>query len=293
MEWIYFTLISVFFWSISVTIDKHILEKYIKEPLICLIILGVIGLISSLIIFLKNFVLLPAHLLFLSLFTGIIYIGAVVCYFKALKIEEASRVVSLFNLSPFFVLIFANLFLNEILLFKEYLGIFFLVLGAVLISIKKDFKLRNPKAFFFILGGTVVFAVYDVLTKYLLNFADYWTIFAYTRIGAFLAVIPIIYFYLSELKSTISKFGKRVLGFMISSETLNMFALLSITVAMSFGNVSLVSGLSSISPLSILIFVSLISISNPAILREESKGSVFALKLIAVILICLGGFLIT
>ncbi len=293
MEWIFFTLIAVFFWSASVTIDKYILEKYIREALICLIVLGLVGLISSLAIFLKNFVLLSPRLLILSLLTGIIYTLSILGYFKAMKIEEASRVISLFNISPLFVLILATLFLNETLLFKEYLGILFLVLGAVLISIKRDFKLRNPKAFIFIFGSAIFFAIYDVLTKYLLNFADYWTIYAYIRIGSFLAVIPLIYLYLPELKSTISKFGKKVLGFMVASETLNVIALISSTAAISFGYVSLVSGLTSILPLFVLILVSFISIFYPAILKEELKGSIFAVKLIAIILICLGGFLIT
>ncbi len=293
MEWISFTLISVFFLTASITIDKYILERYIREASVCLIVLSIVGLIFGIGIFLKDFVLLPIHLLTLSLLAGVLYFVSALAYFKALKIEESSRVIALSNVSPLFVLILAVPFLNEILLFKEYFGIFPLVLGAILISIKKDFKLRNPKAFFCIFGGALAYAIHDVLTKYLLNFADYWTVYAYIQIGAFLAALPIIYFYLPELKSTISKFGKRVLFFMVASETLNVIAMITITIAISFGYVSLVSGLSSILPLFILIFVSLISIFNPAVLKEELRGSVFILKLIAVILICLGGFLIT
>ena len=292
MEWLFLTLIAVSLWAVAYIIDKHILEKYVKNSMVCLIVFGIIQFIFGLVILIKNFALPSFNFLILSLAAGIIYAFAVILYFKALKIEETSRVIAIYNLVPLFVLVFASSFLNETLSLKQYSGIIFLTLGAFLISIKKDFKLRNAKAVAITLGSVIAIAVYNISIKYLLGFSDYWTVFAYTRIGVFLTIIPIIYLYLPELKSTVSKFGKKVLGLMISSETITAVALITLTIAISFNYVSLVSGLTATQPLFVLISITLISLFYPAILKEELRGSIFAVKLISIVLICLGGFLI-
>jgi len=57
-------------------------------------------------------------------------------YFKAIKIEEISRVVPLLSFSPLFVLIFDAIFLGEVFTSLQYLEIFSLVVGVFLISVK-------------------------------------------------------------------------------------------------------------------------------------------------------------
>lgn len=267
MLWIILTILAVILWAGSQLIDKYVLEKYIRQPLICVIVTGFIGLIFSLVIFLKNFVYLAPHIFGLCFGVGIFYIALAACYFKALKIEEASRVVPLFSLDAIFVLILATLFLGEVLTPIKYLGVFLLVCGAILISAKRDFRLRNTKAFWLMISAAFFGALFFVFTKYLLNFADYWTIFAYIKIGAFVAILPLLYIYLPELKRTIKAHGKRVLGLMTATETLTVLGVLSFTAALSFGYVSLAVGLSEIEPLFVLLFVSLISI----FIQEFSK----------------------
>lgn len=77
--------------------------------------------------------------------------------------------------------------------------------GAILISSKTISKISFGKAFWWMILCTLALAINQLLTKYLLNFADYWTIFAYVRIGAAIGVIPIAYVYLPELVDTIKE----------------------------------------------------------------------------------------
>lgn len=293
MIWIILSILAAILWTSSNLIDKYILDKYIRQPLICLITLGLVGLISSIAIFIKNFVYLSSYSLILSFIGGLIYVAILTCYLKALKMEEASRVVPLFSLNAIFVLILASLFLDEILTPIEYFGVFLLVCGAILISIKRSFKLRNTKAFWLMILAAILSALFNVLTKYLLNFADYWTIFSYTRLGSFFSILPLIYIYMPELKKTLRIYGKRVLGFMTATQIINIFGLLSFTAAISFGYVSLVVGINQIQPLFVFLFASILSIFYPKILKEEVKGPIILLKVVAIILMIAGVTLIT
>ena len=44
-----------------------------------------------------------------------------------------------------------------------------------------------------------------IIVKYLLNYADFWTIFSYTRIGAIFVLIPIFYLNYPEFISVAKK----------------------------------------------------------------------------------------
>ena len=149
MLWIIYSIIAVLIWSIVNIVDKHILEKRIKNSLIPVVIFGVIGLLIAIIIYLlQGFQPLSGLNIILALIAGIFLKLTNVFYFKATKIEEISRVIPLLSLSPLFVLILATIFLGEVFKPLQYLGIFLLVIGAILLS-TKIFKeeIRLSKAF--------------------------------------------------------------------------------------------------------------------------------------------------
>lgn len=59
------------------------------------------------------------------------------CYFRALKLGEASRVAPLDKLSVVFVAVFAVLFLGERLDFKGWAGVGLIAAGAVLLALRR------------------------------------------------------------------------------------------------------------------------------------------------------------
>jgi len=292
MSWILFSILAAFIWAIVNTVDKYVLTKWVKKPIIPVMIMGIIGLIVALIIFLINgYSYLSAGHIGYGLLAGIFYIVANVFYFKAAKIEEISRVAPLFHLAPLFLLILAAIFLGEIFTPLKYLGIFLLVIGSILIS-SRSIKIKLGKAFWLMIMSTIFFSFDLVITKYLLGFADFWTIFAYIRIGAGLGLIPIFYLYSGELKDLITKHGKKVVGVISANETLNVLGVLSATIASALGFVTLVEALASIQSLFLFIIVVILSIFYPKILKEEIKKSTVLLKLIAIILMLTGAILI-
>jgi len=292
--WALFSILAAICWAAANTIDKYILTKWVRQPFIPVIILGLIGLIASMMVhFVYGFSFLSYSNILLALIAGIFYILMAVFYFKALKIEEVSRVIPLFYLSPLFILLFAAIFLGEVFTLLKYLGIFLLVIGAILISAKNLSRINLGKAFWWMILSTLALSINQLLTKHLLNFADFWTIFAYTRLGAVIGLIPIAYIYFPELIDTVRRHGKRVVIVISTSETITILGVLLITIAASIGYVTLVNALSSIQSFFVLLFAVILSIFYPAILKEEIGKSVIFQKLIAIISMFIGAILIT
>ncbi len=292
--WIFFSILAALCWAIVNTIDKYVLTKWVRKPIVPVMILGVTGLVASIcVILLHGLNPMFFQNITLAFIVGIFYVLMIVFYFKAVNIEEISRVIPLFYLSPLFVLILSFFFLGEIFSPIKYLGIFLLVIGAILISLKKPFRISFGKAFWFMVLVSLIAAVNAVITKYLLNFADFWTIFSYKGIGAFFATIPIFYFNFSDLVLTIREHGKKVILAMSANEALNQFALLFIIIATSIGYVTLVNALSSVQPFFVLLFTVVLSVFYPKILKEEINKTVMFQKLIAIILMFVGVMLIT
>ncbi len=294
MLWILFSILAALLWAIVHILDKIILTKLIKNPVISLLFLGIIGLIISFIVYLfYGFSELSYFNILLSFIASICYVLMIYFYFEATQLEEISRVVSFFRITPLFVLIFSVFLFNEIFSFSKYLGIILLILGSILISFKKSVKLTFGKSFRFIIIAAIFSALNTIITKYLLNFTDFWTVFAYLRIGVFVVLIPFFYWNFSELMLIIKKRNKKIIGLISLNELLNLFGILFITIAISLNSATLVSALSSIYPFFVLVFAVILSVFYPHILKEEIGKSTLAIKIIAIILIFVGAVLIT
>jgi transporter family protein len=246
MSWILFSILATLTWAIVNIVDKYVLTKWVRKPIIPIMILGIIGLLASVLVYLfHGLSVLSYQNIVLAFVAGVFYILMSIFYFKAVKIEEISRVVPLFYLAPIFVLILAGVFLGETFSPLKYLGIFLLIIGAIFISSKNFIKISFGKAFWFMVLASLSISIDAVITKYLLNFADFWTIFFYTRIGTIFALVPIFYFSFPDLVSTVRKYGKKVIGIISLNESLNLVGVLLITIATAVGPVTLVNALSN------------------------------------------------
>ena len=294
MLWILFSILAALTWAIVNTIDKYVLTKWIKRPIVLIMVLGIIGLIASTVIyFVYGFSELSHFNILLAFISGVFYISGILFYFKAVKIEEISRIVPLSCLTPLFVSIFALVFLGEFFTPIKYLGIFLIVVGAILISTKSSLKINPGKAFWLMILFSIFMAINHVITKYLLNFTDFWTVFSWMRIGIFIALIPIYIKSFSSLLLTVKEHGKKVIFIISFSECLSLTGVLFITIATSIGYVTLVNSLSSIQPLFVLLFAVILSVFYPKILKEEIGKSTVLLKFVAIILMLIGAVLVS
>lgn len=237
MTWIIFSILAALSLAIVNILDKFILTKWIKNPALFIILSGTIGIIVSFFIYLIYGLPILSFLnIVLVMAASIFFILTNLFYFKAAQTEEISRIAPLLRLTPFFVLIFAYFFLGETFGFLKYLGIALLIIGSLLICIKGSIKLSFGKPFWFMMVAVISSAVSTVITKHLLNYADFWTIFAYLRIGVFVALIPIFYWNYSDLILTVKKQGKRIVWLLSLNELLLLLSILFTTIAISLNS---------------------------------------------------------
>src|SRR3989304_213517 len=286
--WAVLSILAAFLWAITNAVDKFVYSKWIKHQHVFApaLILAPISLITAFIIyFTQGFAQLSFIHLLLALFSGAVFAVLIILYIKAVQIEEVSRVIPLFYLAPAFTAIMAALFLSEVFAAIDYIGIALLMLGAILISTRSLKQISLGKAFWLMFLAALFWAISLVVTKYLLNFTDYWTIFAYARIGTFLSISPLFFFYFKDLVATLKEHGAKVVTVIGLSESLSLSATLSITIASAVGFVTLVNALAAVQPFFILAIAAALSIFYPKILKEDVDKKTIALKLIAITII--------
>jgi len=289
MSWILLSVSAALIWAIVNIIDKYIITKWLKTPIIPIMVQGIIGIITSIAVYLIfGFSGLSYTHIFLAGISGVFIILNLYFYLKAAKLEEISRVAPLFYINSLFVLIMALIFLDETFTPLKYSGIFLLVAGTMLISMKKSIKPDFGKAFKYIMLAALASAIYAIITKYLLNFADFWTIFSYARIGTAIILIPVFYYKHSEIASAMKKLNVKSIGVISANEILNLSGILLITIAFVTGPVTLVKVLSSIYPFFVFALAIIISIFYPKILKEKIEIKTLLLKLFAIILMFAG-----
>jgi len=292
--WAIFSISAAFVWALVNTIDKYVLSKRVDKPMIIIVIGGFVMPISGLFVYLLHSLpnLSPLNIL-LALIAGTFYVLSGVFYLKSLKSEEMSRVIPLLSFSSLFVLLFATLFLNEIFTPLKYLGIFLLLVGAFLVSSKDFLKIKLGRAFWFMVLASLAGAINATLSKYLLKFTDFWTVFAYTRMGGILPLIPIAYFYFPELITATKRYGKKAVTLIVGNSILNILGLFLFTIAISLGPVTMVNALGAVQPFFVLLIAVILTIFYSEIIKEEIGKSTISLKLFGIILIFVGVILIT
>ncbi|OGB62257.1 hypothetical protein A2Y26_03590 [candidate division CPR2 bacterium GWD2_39_7] len=288
------TLISAFLFAVLNILDKFGLERWVKHPMVQALFFGFLGLITAGFIFIfKDTSSISLGRALLAIFVGVFAFLSGYLYLKAAMVEEISRVVPVLRLDSFMVLVLSSIFLNEIFTSRRYVGIFFLIIGPFIIYSENLRKIRLTKGFWLTFFSVVAVGFQYVLNKYLLRFADFWTVFAYNRIGVFLVIIPLLLIYKKDIKSNFKETGKALTPFLIFSQTLAIGAVFLHTSAISKGYVSLVSVLSSAQLLFVIGITTVLSIFFPKILKENTSKKIVLKKTTAAVLMLVGVYLIS
>ena len=279
-------------YAISNLIDKYVLTKWISDPLAPSLMTAAMCVILAISIFaFKGIEPVSFVSVVFMLGLGVLSYLSYLLYFMATKVEDISRIVPFMFLSPLFILLLAHFFIGEALQPLDYVGIILMVAGAVLISLTK-FKIKLSKGLIYILVMDLLLSVISVASKYLLGTYDFWTLFAYMRLGFVFALPFLLYLSLNALRASVKKHGKRVLVAMVSSEVLGQVGAFLLLIATSLASVTLVNTFSSTQPFFVLLFVVIIGLFYPKILKEDLRKSTVLLKIAATALVVIGGLLI-
>ncbi|MFH0711367.1 MAG: EamA family transporter [Candidatus Aenigmatarchaeota archaeon] len=296
MDWLFFAILSPLLLAISNLVDKFVISKTIKHPMPYAMMYSFIQMFLGifLLAFFKIQFVYPAS--FIAIAAGGIWTIASYTYVKSMMMEEATKVMSLFFVAPIFTTFFAAIFLKEIFTPFKYVGIGLLVLSAILISHKKiSGRMRILPALKIILLGVPLYSMISILEKFSLTTLDYISLNFWIVGGAG----SVAFLLLASDKIRLD-FGtqfyvlknKGFLKYTVINEIIAFFAFMAGFIAISETYVSYVSGLGSIQPFFLFLFSLILSLIFPHFIKERFNRQTLVVKLVSVLLIIAGGWLI-
>lgn len=292
-----FALIPPFLDSIINYLDKFLLSKYNISPTALTIYSGFFALLSGIIVLLFTGLhttdLKTTLIITASGFMGVLILSA---YFKALTLDEASRVASLFQLNPVLVLPLGAVILGEELLFKQYIGGFLIIASGFILSMQKlqgrVFKIN--KAFWYMLLASFFSAMVYISFKLGVKELGFWPAISYEGAGSGLASLCMLLYgnNLKNLKREIKGISKKVFVYLTISEIIYRTSRLSFYFALSLIPAALVAVLQGFQPIFLLIEGVILSLWFPHIIKEVITKGTVGIKVISVIGIFIGLYLI-
>ncbi len=293
-----FAIVSQALFAVSNFIDKYLIDKRIRNPLLVTILAGLASLLLGILIFLfRGFSIIETKQLVLILVSGILLELYLIPYFQALAMDDASRIVPLFQFVPVFVLILSYFIVGEALSGKQLLGSAFIIVGGFVLATKKIeggsiFKLR--KSLWLMLIASLLYAITGVLFKWVVIAQDFWLTLAYENIGMGIGAILLLLWppYRAGFRRETKKLKVSTWGLLFVNETVYVLALLAMFYAILLGSVALVSVIGGVQPFFVLIFGLVLSIWFPSIVREDIQKETVLFKALAILFIFIGGYLV-
>lgn len=290
--WAVYSILAALIYAVSNVIDKYIIEKLIKNPILPTIIYGIASMLAAIVVFflLGKPSLALGNVLW-SFSIGIIDIAAAFLYFRAIQLEDVSRIVGLIYIIPLFVAILAAVFLGETFTFIKYFGIVIMVLGAISLT-SDNLKFRLKKSTLIVLSCALLWSIDMVIMKSLLNTIDFWTVFSYTRIGMLFAIIPLIWIYHKRILHSIHK-EKLGIAANFGNQFFAVVPDILIVTATSLGFVTLVGALVSVQPFFVLAVTVILSMFFPHVIKEDIGKLNLSFKFLGILLLFVGGLFVT
>jgi drug/metabolite transporter (DMT)-like permease len=211
-------------------------------------------------------------------------------YSKALLNEEVTRIITLFQLIPLFVVFLSVIFLDEVLGVQKYVGISLIVVASMLISYRKGGGKPFYTALKFMVPFAVIIATYTISDKTLLGHLDYWSLFFWNILGTFCGALLLLS--MPKLRKrtvqTIAGAGRRAILITFIGEGLYVMGTICSLVALSLVDASLASSLFGLQPFFVFFYTLFLSIFLPSILREDVNKAILSLKIASIALMFVG-----
>jgi len=317
MTWFFVAIASYLINAGVYVADKFLLSKKIHSSITYAFFVGIWSIF--------NFVLLPFgwyvpsfNWLVVELLAGALFLLTIIFWYKALHQSEATRVVPIVGcLTPIFTLLLSVLFLGEGLSQRHFVSFSVLMVGGALISVKQTqvfFLSRVVTRIQEVLGSihasyrptrrllinstisAFLFAAYYVLMKHIYLHEPFLGSFVWSRLGTFLGVLVILAVptYRRSINEHRSSAKKQTnVAFFMAVRLLAALAFIMINWAISLGDVAMVNVLQGVQYLFLLIIVLFLSIKYPRIYKEELGSGVITQKVVGVVLVSLGLYILT
>jgi drug/metabolite transporter (DMT)-like permease len=301
VSWVVLAFSGPVLWAISVHLDKYLVERFFKQSDVAVMLLFTtfIGLLLLPFIwfFEPSVTALAAGNVALIVFSGILYMSAMLFYLQALQREEASVVAPYFQAGPLFGYVLAYLVLGETLSRRQMAGGAIILIGAVIVSVRFDKGARLFKAHVAALMLTCGFAMAlsGLIFKIFAIEVEFWTTTFWMFVGEALfgCVLLLVPSYRKQFMEMLRSNTIALLSINGSNELINLGGGLGNRYALMFAPLSIVQAIGSTTTLFVFAFAVVLSLVWPKFGRENLSGRELAQKGLAAILVALGVALVT
>jgi drug/metabolite transporter (DMT)-like permease len=301
VSWVVFAFSGPVLWAISVHLDKYLVERFFKESNVAVMLLftAFVGVLLLPFIWLyEPSVTAPgAGSIALIILAGLLYMGAMLLYLRALQTEEASVVAPYFQAGPLFGYGLAYLVLGETLTGRQLAGGILIVLGALIVSIRYEHGARMFKARLAALMLTCGFAgaLSGLIFKVFAIDVEFWTTTFWMYVGEALfgCALLLVPMYRRQLLAMLRVNTAALLSINGSNELINLGGGLGNRYALMFAPLSIVQAIGSTTTLFVFAFGVVLSLVWPGLGRENLSGRELLKKGIAAVLVAFGVALVT
>jgi uncharacterized membrane protein len=287
-------------WAVSTHIDKYLVDRYFhdSDTAVLMLFTAFLGVALLPLIWWIEPSLLKPSLTAIAVMTasGVLYMGAILFYLRAIQSEEASVVAPLFQASTLFTFLLGYLFLRERLAIAQLLGVGLIICGALSLSFRRGPKARKFKSSLIalMLGATFVMSLSTVLFKFFAIRGDFWTTTFWTFVGEglFGVLLLLIPGYRRQFADMFRQNPGAVIGVNAANEVINLGGGLSVRYASLLAPVALVSAISSTTTFFVFFFGILLTLFFPKFGREDLSAANLVRKGVGALLITGGVVLI-
>jgi uncharacterized membrane protein len=301
MSWLLFAFSGPVLWAISTHFDKYLVERYFKhnDVAVLLVFTAFVGLLTlPFIVFFTRDIGSPGIVdAALIAFSGVLQMGAMLFYLRALQSEEASVVAPFFQTVPLFGYVLGYFVLGETLSAEQMAGGALIVVGTLIVSVRFGqevgaFKLRL--AMLMLVCGFAA-ALSGLIFKIFAIEVEFWTTTFWMFVGQaiFGGVLLMIGTYRRQLIAVLRNNTAALLSINGSNELINLGGGLGNRYALMLAPLSLVQAIGSTTTLFVFAFGVALSVFFPRLARETSSARDLVQKGAAALFVAAGVALVT
>lgn len=291
MLWLWIALAAYVLNAIAATVDKILLSNDIPNPRVYTFFISLLGGLG-IVLAPWGLTLISWEMFGVALLTGVVSVTALWAFFNALVRHEASRVVPIVGgLQPIIIFFLAARFIGEKLTSLEILAVVLFILGGIIITLEPvQSKVKNKAWILYAVVSGSLFGALHFLSKYLFENLDFINGFVWPRITT--ALVACLFLlspsFIAALKndSKNTKSSSKFLFLFGQSAGAAFFIL--INYAISLGSVTIVNALQGVQYVFVFLFMILLSMFIPKLVKEDLTKKVLVQKSLAIALIILG-----
>lgn len=271
--------------------------KEIRNPLSMPPFVGLVAAVSGLLLWIiTGFPTLELRDMALVLLAGAMYGFAAAFYYRALSLEETSKLVILFQLQPVVLLVLSFLLLGEKISPQQLIGFGIILSAAMALSVNRQAGTLRPSAAMWSAVAVVLLtSAASILFKFVVEGSSFNKIIAYESWGLALGSL-LIYLIVPAVRrafhTTLRTASRRALGIVGLNECIFIVAKLLSYSAIALGPVALVSVLAGTQVFYGILIGWILTVLAPAIYKESiGRSSLLWKGALAVVLFVGVGFI--